>query len=162
MEGGDGFSTAFAYFEQNAIADADGVPYSVHKKDMAYEAVVYPNADIIIVSKKITAVIPAIFVIIFWLRLFLSLKSHCLDIVADADGVPYSVHKKDMAYEAVVYPNEEKTGYVFEKHEDAFDNYDKEYWKQIASEAVFPTVVLSAESTRIVLSSASATRCADL
>lgn len=69
LEGGDGFTTAFAYFEQNAIADADGVPYSVHKKDMAYEA--------------------------------------------------------------VVYPNEEKTGYVFEKHEDAFDNYDKEYWKQI-------------------------------
>ncbi len=69
LEGGDGFTTAFAYFEQNAIADADGVPYSVHKKDMAYEAVVYPNED--------------------------------------------------------------KTGYVYEKHEDAFDNYDKAYWKQI-------------------------------
>lgn len=69
MEGGDDFTTAFAYFEQN--------------------------------------------------------------VIADANGVPYSVHKKDMAYEAVVYPNEEKTGYVFEKHEDAFDNYDKEYWKQI-------------------------------
>ena len=67
LEGGDDFTTAFAYFEQN--------------------------------------------------------------VIADADGVPYSVHKKDMAYEAVVYPNEEKTGYVFEKHEDAFDNYDKEYWK---------------------------------
>ena len=53
------------------------------------------------------------------------------NVIADANGVPYSVHKKDMAYEAVVYPNEEKTGYVFEKHEDAFDNYDKEYWKQI-------------------------------
>lgn len=53
------------------------------------------------------------------------------NVIADSDGVPYSVHKKDMAYEAVVYPNEEKTGYVFEKHEDAFDNYDKEYWKQI-------------------------------
>lgn len=36
-----------------------------------------------------------------------------------------------MAFESVVYQNEEKTGYVFEKHEDAFDNYDKEYWKQI-------------------------------
>lgn len=69
LEGGDGFKTGFAYFEQNAIADAEGVPYSVHKKDMAYEA--------------------------------------------------------------VVYPNEEKDGYVFEKHEDAFDNYDKDYWKQI-------------------------------
>lgn len=69
LEGGDGFTTGFAYFEQNAIADAEGVPYSVHKKDMAYEA--------------------------------------------------------------VVYPNEEKDGYVFEKHEDAFDNYDKDYWKQI-------------------------------
>ena len=34
-------------------------------------------------------------------------------------------------YEAVVYPNEDKTGYVYEKHEDAFDNYDKAYWKQI-------------------------------
>ena len=32
LEGGDGFPTAFAYFEQNVIADADGVPYSVHKK----------------------------------------------------------------------------------------------------------------------------------
>lgn len=69
LEGGDGFPTAFAYFEQNAIADENGVPYSVHKKDMAFES--------------------------------------------------------------VVYPNEEKTGYVFEKHEDAFDNYDKDYWKQI-------------------------------
>ena len=69
LDGGDGFPTAFAYFEQNAIADENGVPYSVHKKDMAFES--------------------------------------------------------------VVYPNEEKTGYVFEKHEDAFDNYDKDYWKQI-------------------------------
>ena len=32
LEGGDDFTTAFAYFEQNVIADADGVPYSVHKK----------------------------------------------------------------------------------------------------------------------------------
>lgn len=69
LEGGDGFPTAFAYFEQNAIADADGKPYSSHKKDIAYEA--------------------------------------------------------------VVYPNEQNTGYVFEKHEDAFDNYQKEYYMQI-------------------------------
>lgn len=69
LEGGDGFPTAFAYFEQNAIADANGEPYSVHKRDIAYES--------------------------------------------------------------VVYPNEEKTGYVFEKHEDAFDNYGKEYYMQI-------------------------------
>lgn len=69
LEGGDGFPTGFAYFEQN--------------------------------------------------------------VIADANGDPYSVHKKDIAYEAVVYPNEEKTGYVFEKHEDAFDNYEKEYYIQI-------------------------------
>lgn len=53
------------------------------------------------------------------------------NVIADANGDPYSVHKKDIAYEAVVYPNEEKTGYVFEKHEDAFDNYEKEYYMQI-------------------------------
>ena len=69
LEGGDGFPTAFAYFEQN--------------------------------------------------------------VIADANGEPYSVHKKDMAFESVVYPNEANTGYVFEKHEDAFDNYDKEYWREI-------------------------------
>ena len=69
LEGGDGFPTGFAYFEQN--------------------------------------------------------------VIADANGEPYSVHKKDMAYEAVVYLNEEKTGYMFEKHEDAFDNYEKEYYMQI-------------------------------
>ena len=69
QECGDGFPTAFAYFEQNAIADANGEPYSVHKRDIAYES--------------------------------------------------------------VVYLNEEKTGYVFEKHEDAFDNYEKEYYMQI-------------------------------
>ncbi len=51
--------------------------------------------------------------------------------IADANGVPYSVHKKDIAYEAVVYPNEQNTGYLFEKHEDAFDNYEKEYYMQI-------------------------------
>ena len=32
LEGGDDFTTGFAYFEQNKIADANGVPYSVHKK----------------------------------------------------------------------------------------------------------------------------------
>ena len=69
LEDGDGFTTAFAYFEQNAIADADGVPYSVHKK--------------------------------IWRMRQLSIRMR------------------------------KKTGYVFEKHEDAFDNYDKEYWKQI-------------------------------
>lgn len=69
MEGGDGFPTGFAYFELNAIADANGEPYSVHKKDIAYEA--------------------------------------------------------------VVYPDEQDIGYIFEKHEDAFDNFDKEYYKQI-------------------------------
>ena len=53
------------------------------------------------------------------------------NVIADANGQPYSVHHKDMAYEAVVYPNEEKTEYVFEKHEDAFDNYTKEYYMQI-------------------------------
>lgn len=69
LEFGDGFPTAFAYFEQNTIANEHGEPYSVHKKDIAYEA--------------------------------------------------------------VVYPNEEKTGYIFEKHEDAFDTYEKEYYKEI-------------------------------
>lgn len=51
--------------------------------------------------------------------------------IADENGEPYSVHHRDIAYEAVVYPNEEKTGYVFEKHEDAFDNFEKEYYIQI-------------------------------
>ncbi len=69
LEGGDGFPTGFAYFEQNAIADANGEPYHVHKREIAYES--------------------------------------------------------------VVYLNEERTGYVFEKHEDAFDNYEKEYYMQM-------------------------------
>lgn len=69
LEGGDGFPTAFAYFEKN--------------------------------------------------------------VIADANGEPYNVHRKDMAYEAVAYPNEQNTGYLFEKHEDAFDNYEKEYYMQI-------------------------------
>ncbi len=51
--------------------------------------------------------------------------------IADANGEPYAVHKRDMAYESVVYPDESNTGYVFEKHEDAFDNYEKEYYMQI-------------------------------
>ena len=51
--------------------------------------------------------------------------------IADANGDPYSVYQRDIAYESVVYPNEDQTGYVFEKHEDAFDNYTKEYYMQI-------------------------------
>lgn len=69
LEGGDGFPTAFAYFEKN--------------------------------------------------------------VIADANGESYSTHRRDIAYEAVVYPNEQNTGYLFEKHEDAFDNYEKEYYMQI-------------------------------
>lgn len=53
------------------------------------------------------------------------------NVVADENGDPYSVYKRDMAYEAITYPNEEGTGYLFEKHEDAFDNYTKEYWMQM-------------------------------
>ena len=53
------------------------------------------------------------------------------NVIADADGLPYSVHGRDIAYEAISYPNEDKTDYVFEKHEDAFDNYEKEYYMQI-------------------------------
>lgn len=51
--------------------------------------------------------------------------------IADANGQPYSVSKKDIAYEAVVYPNPDGSGYLFEKHEDAFDNYEKEYWMEM-------------------------------
>ncbi len=51
--------------------------------------------------------------------------------IADENGEPYSIHHREIAYESVVYPNEEQTGYVFEKHEDAFDNYTKEYYMQI-------------------------------
>jgi len=53
--------------------------------------------------------------------------------IADANGQPYSVHKRDIAYEAIAYPDESGTGVTFEKHEDAFDNFDKEYWLQIKS-----------------------------
>ena len=39
--GNENFTTVFAYFEQNAIADANGQPYSIHKKEIAYEAIAY-------------------------------------------------------------------------------------------------------------------------
>lgn len=53
--------------------------------------------------------------------------------VADANGDPYSVHKRNIAYEAVAYPDPEGSGYLFEKHEDAFDTYEKAYYQQIKS-----------------------------
>ncbi|MBO5144888.1 MAG: HAMP domain-containing protein [Lachnospiraceae bacterium] len=53
------------------------------------------------------------------------------NVIADADGRPYSEHKKDIAYEAIAYPDESGTGITFEKHEDAFDNFEKEYYMQI-------------------------------
>lgn len=53
--------------------------------------------------------------------------------VADANGEPYSVHGRDIAYEAVAYPDPDSSGYLFEKHEDAFDTYEKEYYRQIKS-----------------------------
>lgn len=51
--------------------------------------------------------------------------------IADANGQPYSVHKKDIAYEAIAYLDEAGTGITFEKHEDAFDNFEKEYYMEI-------------------------------
>ena len=45
--------------------------------------------------------------------------------IADANGEPYSVHHREIAYEAIAYPNETGTGVTFEKHEDAFDNFEK-------------------------------------
>lgn len=51
--------------------------------------------------------------------------------IADADGKPYSVSQRDIAYEAIAYPNPDGAGYLFEKHEDAFDNYEKEYYMQM-------------------------------
>ena len=45
LESGGGYPTAFAYFEQNAIADENGDPYSVYQRDIAYESVVYPNEE---------------------------------------------------------------------------------------------------------------------
>lgn len=53
--------------------------------------------------------------------------------IPDKNGKPYSVHKKEIAYEAIAYLNESKTGITFEKHEDAFDNFEKEYYMQIKS-----------------------------
>ncbi len=53
--------------------------------------------------------------------------------VADANGEPYSVHKRDIAYEAIAYPDPEGSGYLYEKHEDAFDTYEKAYYQQIKS-----------------------------
>lgn len=53
--------------------------------------------------------------------------------IADAQGKTYQETGRDIAYEAVVYPDEAKTGFVFEKHEDAFDNFDKEYYREIKS-----------------------------
>lgn len=53
--------------------------------------------------------------------------------VADANGDPYSVHRRDIAYEAIAYPDPEGSGYLFEKHEDAFDTYEKAYYQQIKS-----------------------------
>ncbi len=56
-----------------------------------------------------------------------------LNKIADENGQPYSVHKRDIAYEAIAYPDEKGTGITFEKHEDAFDNFEKEYYMQIKS-----------------------------
>ncbi len=53
--------------------------------------------------------------------------------IADANGQPYSVHNREIAYEAVAYLDENGTNVTFEKHEDAFDNFDKEYYKTIKS-----------------------------
>ncbi len=35
LSGDENFTTVFAYFELNKIADENGQPYSVHKKDIA-------------------------------------------------------------------------------------------------------------------------------
>lgn len=35
LESNDNFTTVFAYFEQNTIADANGQPYSVNNRDIA-------------------------------------------------------------------------------------------------------------------------------
>ncbi len=53
--------------------------------------------------------------------------------IADANGQPYSVHNREIAYEAIAYLDENGTNVTFEKHEDAFDNFDKEYYKTIKS-----------------------------
>lgn len=51
--------------------------------------------------------------------------------IADANGQPYSVHKKDIAYEAIAYLDENGENVIFEKHEDAFDNFEKDYYVSI-------------------------------
>ena len=51
--------------------------------------------------------------------------------IADGNGEPYSVHHREIAYEAIAYPDETGNGVTFEKHEDAFDNFEKEYYRQI-------------------------------
>lgn len=53
--------------------------------------------------------------------------------IADANGQPYHVHNREIAYEAIAYFDESGTNVTFEKHEDAFDNFDKEYYKTIKS-----------------------------
>ena len=53
--------------------------------------------------------------------------------IADANGAPYSEHHREIAYEAIAYLDENGTDVTFEKHEDAFDNFDKEYYKTIKS-----------------------------
>ncbi len=53
--------------------------------------------------------------------------------IADANGQPYSVHGRDIAYEAIAYWSENGSEIEFEKHEDAFDNFEKEYYVKIKS-----------------------------
>lgn len=55
------------------------------------------------------------------------------NVIADANGEPYSVHQRDTVYEAIAYPDESRKEILFEKHEDAFDNFGKEYYMQIKS-----------------------------
>ncbi len=55
------------------------------------------------------------------------------NVIADANGEPYSVHQRDTVYEAIAYPDESGKGILYEKHEDAFDNFEKEYYMQIKS-----------------------------
>ncbi len=55
------------------------------------------------------------------------------NVIADANGEPYSVHQRDTVYEAIAYPDESGKEILFEKHEDAFDNFGKEYYMQIKS-----------------------------
>lgn len=40
-------------------------------------------------------------------------------------------NQKDIAYSAIVYPDSNGSGYIFEKHEDAFENYEKAFYKQM-------------------------------